>query len=129
MSPYTPVDPWPNSIDAVATAIFLTAVVAIPVAGYVFMVLDIRAYVRSLRRGLAVIGRYVPFPEIPQWARDQTPRAVASLGLRMPCTEAELLRAYRQRVMKLHPDHGGDERRFRLLQADFEEALSLVRAA
>jgi hypothetical protein len=32
-------------------------------------------------------------------------------------------------VKRLHPDHGGEERRFLRLQADFEEALLLVRAS
>jgi hypothetical protein len=129
MAPLIPTGPWPNSFDVVVTTVFLVVVILLPAAGYVFMALDIRAYLRSLRRGLSLIGSYLAFPEIPEWARDQTPRAIAGLGLRMPCTEAELMQAYRQRVMQLHPDLGGDERRFLILQANFEEALSLVRAA
>ncbi|MGD9720786.1 MAG: hypothetical protein AB7O59_13940 [Pirellulales bacterium] len=129
MNPFTHVDPWPNTLDALVTSAFLAVVLLVPAAGYVFMALDIRAYVRSLKRGLAVIGRYLPFYEVPGWARAETPRAIAALGLRMPCTEADLMRAYRKRVKRLHPDHGGDQRRFLMLQADFEEALSLVRAA
>jgi hypothetical protein len=120
---------WPDSLDAAVTVVFLAVVVLVPVAGYVFMALDFRAYLRSLRRGLIVVGRYFTIPHIPDWARQHTPRAVAALGLRMPCTEEDLLRAYRTRVMHLHPDHGGDQRRFLLLQANFEEALALVRAA
>ncbi len=63
---------------------------------------------------------------IPPWARQHTPRAIAALGLRLPCTEEDLKHAYRQRVKLLHPDRGGDERRFRLLQAQFEEAMAIV---
>jgi hypothetical protein len=107
----------------------LVIVVAVPLAGYVFLALDVRAYLRSLQRGVAVIVRYLPFTEVPDWARTHTPRAVAALGLRMPCSEADLLQAYRRRVKRLHPDHGGEERRFLRLQADFEEALLLVRAS
>jgi hypothetical protein len=36
------------------------------------------------------------------------------------------MQAYRQKVKELHPDHGGDERRFLILQAQFEEALTLI---
>jgi hypothetical protein len=121
-------EPWPNSLDAALTAAFLATVVLVPAAGYVFMALDFAAYLRSLRRGLIVMGRYFSFPEIPDWARHHTPRAVAALGLRMPCTQDDLKRAYRARVKQLHPDHGGDERRFLILQANFEEAMALVRS-
>jgi hypothetical protein len=127
--PYFTSDPWPNTLDAALTIAFVAAVVAVPLAGYVFMAMDVRAYVRSLKRGLAVVVRGLPFVDLPDWARDHTPRAVAALGLRMPCTEDDLMRAYRRRVKTMHPDHGGDQRRFLRLQADFEEALTLVRAA
>ena len=128
MNPFT-YQPWPNPLDAVVTVAFLATVALVPAAGYVFMARDFRAYLRSLRRGLVAVGRYFAFPEIPDWARYHTPRAVAALGLRMPCTEEGLKQAYRTRVKQLHPDHGGDQRRFLMLQADFEEALVLVRAA
>ena len=119
-------DTWPNSIDLFAILLFLAAVVLVPAAGYVFMVLDIRAYLRSLKRGLVLASRV--FTGIPSWARQDTPRAVAALGLKMPCTEEDLKSAYRQKVKQLHPDHGGDQRRFLLLQSQFEEALDIVRA-
>lgn len=124
MPPVT--EPWPNSLDLVATAVFLTVVIVVPVMGYVFMVKDVRAYWRSLRRGLALVRQ--SFTGIPAWAHQETPRAVAALGLRMPCTEEDLKSAYRQRVKLLHPDHGGDQRRFMLLQQQFEEALAIVNA-
>jgi hypothetical protein len=127
--PYFTTDPWPNTLDAALTIAFIAVVVAVPLAGYVFMALDFRAYLRSLKRGLAVIVRGIPFVNVPDWAREHTPRAVAALGLRMPCTENDLMRAYRRRVKTMHPDHGGDQQRFLRLQADFEEALNLVRAA
>ncbi len=118
-------DHWPTTpLDSVATAIFLAAVILLPGVGYVFMVLDFRAYLRSLHRGLVRAGNYVA--GIPDWARQDTPRAIAALGLRLPCTEEDLKRAYRQRVKLLHPDHGGDERRFLLLQAHFDEAMALI---
>jgi hypothetical protein len=129
MTSLDPTQAWPNAVDAVVTIAFLAAVVLVPAAGYVFMVLDVRAYLWALRRGLSVIGRGFAYGEVPEWARAETPRAIAALGLRMPCSESDLKRAYRNRVKRLHPDRGGDERLFRLLQANFEEALMLVRAA
>jgi hypothetical protein len=120
----TEVEPWPSAIDLAATAVFLSLVVLLPAAGYVFMVLDIRAYLRSLERRLILAAN--AFRGIPAWARKHTPPSIAALGLFLPCTEEEVKRAYRQRVMRLHPDHGGDERRFLLLQAQFEEALAIV---
>ena len=119
------VEPWPNAIDLAATATFLALVVLVPAAGYVFMVLDFRAYLRSLERGLILAAS--AFRGIPAWARRHTPPSIASLGLFLPCTEEEVKRAYRQRVMRLHPDHGGDQRRFLSLQAQFEEAMAIVR--
>jgi hypothetical protein len=115
---------WPNSLDLVATIAFLALAVILPAIGYVFMVLDFRAYLRSLRRGLVTMTHYMS--GIPGWASYETPRSVAALGLRMPCTEEDLKRAYRSLVKQFHPDHGGDERRFLLLQASFEEALEIL---
>jgi hypothetical protein len=129
MSLYTSNQTWPTTLDVALLIGFFVLVVALPLAGYVFMALDIRRYLRSLKRTVAVIIRGLPFVDVPDWARDHTPRAVMALGLRMPCTENDLMRAYRRRVKTMHPDHGGDERKFLRLQADFEEALQLVRAA
>jgi hypothetical protein len=117
---------WPNAVDLTATVVFLAVVVLVPATGYVFMVLDFRAYLRSLKRGLILATQ--AFRGIPGWAREQTPRSIATFGLRLPCSEDDLKQAYRQRVKLLHPDHGGDQRRFLLLQADFEEALAFLAA-
>ncbi len=116
--------PWPNSFDLVVTAVFLGLVILLPAVGYVLMALDFRAYLRSLHRGLALIAQSMY--EIPEWARRETPPSIAALGLRVPCTAEDLKRAYRKRVKRLHPDHGGDQRRFLQLQAQFEEAMTLV---
>jgi hypothetical protein len=113
-----------DPINLSATIVFLTVIVVVPLIGYVFMVLDVRAYLRSLRRSLVLMSEVVA--GIPPWARHYTPRALAALGLRLPCTQEELMHAYRQRVKLLHPDHGGDQRRFLLLQAQFEEAKKIV---
>jgi hypothetical protein len=116
-----------DPVNLFATAIFLAVIILVPLVGYVFMVLDFRAYLRSLKRGLILAAGALA--GMPAWARQHTPRSIAALGLRMPCTEADLKRAYRQRVKLLHPDHGGDQRRFMLLQSQFEEALRIVAEA
>ena len=98
---------------------------AIPAAGYFFMVADYRAYLKSLRRFLA---HYVAPPHgSPDWARVQTPRCVAAFGLSLPCSEDDLMGAYREKIKRLHPDHGGDKKRFLHTQRQFEEALQVVR--
>ena len=118
-----PVDP----VNLTTIAVFLLVVVLVPAAGYVFMVLDFRAYLRTLRRGLILAVDV--FTGLPPWARQYTPRPVAALGLTMPCTCEDLKRAYRERVKHLHPDRGGDQRRFLVLQAQFEEAMKIVAEA
>jgi curved DNA-binding protein CbpA len=45
----------------------------------------------------------------------------------MPCTEDDVMRAYRKKVKRLHPDRGGDQRRFLVLQSDFEQAIAFIR--
>lgn len=123
MSP-TVSHPWPDALDLGATSTFLLVIVLLPALGYFFLAMDLHAYLRSMRRGLVRIGQYVSL--IPDWARHQTPPAIAAFGLRLPCTEEELKQAYRKRVKHLHPDHGGDERRFLLMQAQFEQAMVIV---
>lgn len=117
-------NPWPDSLDLVATVVFLAIAIGLPLVGYVFMAIDFRAYLRTLKRGLITMAQSIY--ELPEWARRETPPAIAALGLRLPCSEDDLKRAYRKRVKRLHPDHGGDERRLLQLQAQFEEALSIV---
>lgn len=116
--------PWPNWIDLLTTAGFLALVIGIPALGYVFMVLDFRAYLRSLRRALVRMVNY--FPELPEWVRQETPACVLALGLRMPCSEDDVKQAYREKVKQLHPDRGGDKRRFMQLQRQFEQALAYL---
>jgi len=116
--------PWPNAIDVTALCGFTALAFGLPALGYVFMVLDIRAYLRSLHRSLVCVKRRLQ--EVPGWARVHTPRCIAALGLEVPCTEEDLKRAYRERVKHLHPDRGGDRRKFMTLQACFEEALPLL---
>ena len=125
-----PTDPglahqWPDLVDVMATAGFLLGVLALAGLGYASMVADIRAYLRSLRGALVIAGSHLSGR--PRWARSYTPEAISAFGLTMPCSEADLLKAYRARVKQLHPDRGGDRRQFLRLQTQFEAAIQFLR--
>ena len=117
---------WPTAIDWFALTVFFALAIGLPLLGYVFLYWDVRRWWRSLRRALVRVAHYLP--DFPEWARRDTPRCVAALGLRMPCSEEQLKEAYRAKVKLLHPDHGGDKRRFLWLQSQFEEALAILEA-
>jgi hypothetical protein len=113
-----------DGIDWTIAVSYLSLVFGLAALGYVCMALDIRAYLRSLRRALVVITGYRV--ELPEWVRKDTPRCILALGLTMPCTSAQILAAYRRKVKTMHPDVGGNRREFLRLQAHFEQARSLV---
>jgi hypothetical protein len=116
---------WPDGIDATVTACYLALAFGLPLLGYVAIVLDIRAYLRSLRRALVVAAGYRL--ELPEWVRKDTPRCILALGLTLPCTADEILAAYRRKVKQLHPDRGGERSEFLRLQAHFEQAMAFIR--
>jgi hypothetical protein len=116
---------WPDSLDLVAIFLFGGIIAGAVVVGHAYMVIDFRRYLRSMCRTLVVVVNYLP--QIPAWAKADTPQCLVALGLRMPCNEDDVLRAYRKKVKRLHPDRGGDQRRFLQLQGDFEQALAYVR--
>ncbi len=113
-------------VDVFAHVTFLAFVFLVPLAGYACMALDIRAHLRRIR-GMLVSLSHFPAQELPAWVRRSTPRCLAVFGLEVPCSEADLLRAYRERVKRLHPDRGGDRQQFLLLQGYFEQAQRLLR--
>ncbi len=117
---------WPGSLDFTVTMVYIVIVVALPIMGYVFMVLDIRRYMRRIRGLLIQVSSYADGVRTPDWLVRE-PAEIAALGLTMPCTEDDVLRAYRERVKELHPDRGGDRRRFLRFQAQFEAAVDFVR--
>ena len=117
---------WPDTLDLAATCVILVGVVSLTVSGHVFLILDVRAWMRSLRRALIVVKDHLG--DFPRWTRLQTPRCLAALGLKLPCDEQRLMAQYREKVKLLHPDRGGDRKRFMRLQADFEEALEFLRS-
>jgi hypothetical protein len=64
------------------------------------------------------LGRRLPFevPELewePASEPDAVERAFRALGLSPAASTDEVRDAYRERVMEVHPDHGGDEEAFR----------------
>lgn len=115
---------WPDGIDWTITAGYLAVAFGLASLGYVCMVLDIRAYLRSLRRALVLVSHYRV--DLPAWVRKDTPRCILALGLTLPCTADDIRAAYRRKVKLLHPDLGGDRREFLRLQSHFEQAMSLV---
>lgn len=116
---------WPTAVDSTVMLVFFAIALGTPVLGYVFLVLDFRRYLRSLRRALVVVVRQAP--KIPYWALRDRPSCLTTLGLSSDCTEEEVMEAYREKVKTLHPDRGGDLQGFLKLQETFEEALRTVR--
>lgn len=119
--------PWPDGVDLTVTLTYLLLAFGLPLLGYVCMALDIRAYLRSLRRALVLVAEYRL--ELPEWVRRDTPRCILALDLTLPCTQDEVLAAYRRKVKNLHPDRGGDRRAFMRLQAHFEQAMKFLEPA
>jgi hypothetical protein len=115
---------WPDEIDFTVTAGYLALLIGVIAAGYICMALDIREYLRSLRRALVLVSQYRV--ELPEWVRRDRPRCLQALGLTFPCTTDDVLTAYRRKVKLLHPDRGGDCREFLRLQEHFEQAMALV---
>ncbi len=120
-----PPDTWPDAVDLFAIGLFLLAVILLPLAGYWLTVLDIRAYMQALRGVLVRITS--PVSSLPQWLDKGTPPCLRALGLEWPCTEEDVKTAYRRLAKELHPDHGGDIKRFLLLHEQLEQANHYVR--
>lgn len=116
---------WPDSIDTPLLIVVLVVMLGIPILGYVFMVIDFRRWLRSLRRALVVVQQYVWQP--PYWSLLQRPTCLQALGLELPCTEEDVLASYRELAKTMHPDRGGDLQQFLRLQKHFEQAMKLVR--
>jgi hypothetical protein len=115
---------WPDHYDWPILVAFFLLAFGLPALGYVAMVLDFRAYLRSLRRALVLVTHYRS--DLPDWVRRTTPQCILALGLTMPCSADDVLAAYRRKVKQLHPDRGGDRRKFLQLQRHFEQAMDLV---
>ena len=109
--------------------LFLIMAIGLPILGWLFMVADYRAYVRSLRRAIAVIQsmtRKKPnWIYREEWISDR-PACLTAFDLVPPCTREQVLASYRQKVKGVHPDHGGNRAEFERLQRHLEEALRWV---
>ena len=116
--------PWPDVFDTTLIWFYFGLLLLLLLFGYAMMVLDIRAYLRALRGALVRVVYH--FPRIPTWARYETPGCLKTLGLSLPCTREDVKSAYRKRAEKLHPDRGGDRKKFLLLQRDFEASLQFL---
>lgn len=115
---------WPDTVDISAIGLYAAILITLPFAGYALMVMDIRAYMRAMRRALVLVTYH--FSSIPNWARQQTPPCLRALGLSLPCSSDDVKRAYRRRAERLHPDRGGDRQKFLILQRDFEASLAFL---
>jgi hypothetical protein len=118
---------WPDAVDSAAITLWLLLAFGVPVLGYVFMVLDFRRYLRSLRRALVVVAA-VATRRMPSWGAKDRPPCMETFDLDLPCTEEQVLAAYRRRVKDLHPDRGGDLQQFLRLQKHFEQAMHLAKS-
>jgi len=116
---------WPDSLDKSTIVAFLALTIGLPLLGYYLTVIDLCAYLRALRGALVRVVCYLP--ELPDWAQYETPGCLRALGLTMPCTEDDIKRAYHRQAERLHPDRGGDRRRFLIVHQHFEAALRYVR--
>lgn len=116
--------PFGNA-DPILVVLFLLLVVGLPALGYALTIMDIRAYLRSLKGALIIVKNHIP--TLPTWAQEYTPNSVRSLGLQMPCSESDVKKAYRKLAETMHPDRGGDRQEFLALQSHFEEAIDFVR--
>jgi hypothetical protein len=121
------VSPWPDAVDRAALTAYLLVAFGVPALGYVFMVVDFRRYLRSLRRAVVVVASAAR-GAAPYWAVRDRPPCLQALSLDLPCSEEAVLAAYRQRVKDLHPDRGGDLHQFLRLQQHFEQAMHLARS-
>lgn len=113
-----------DAIDALGAVWFVSLFFGLPLLGWLAMVLDYRAYLRSLRRALVLVNAYRL--ATPLWALRDRPVCLQELDLDGDCTRDEVWAAYRRKVKHVHPDHGGDRQRFEQLQQRLHEALRLV---
>lgn len=65
--------------------------------------------------------------EYTQASEEVQLKCLQLLNLTWPCTEAEVKGAYRRLVKSAHPDGGGSQEMFLLLQEAYEQALEICR--
>lgn len=112
------------ALDVAGALWFVALFIGLPLAGWLAMVVDLRAQLRRLRGALTIFRGGLS--ETPLWAIRDRPECLRELGLAPGCTRDEVMAAYRREVKCAHPDRGGDRRRFDRLQQRLHEALRLV---
>ena len=117
---------WPDTVDRSAVLLFLAVVVLVPSSDTGSQSLICAAGRARLRGVLVRVARPFAAP-LPDWVDRETPPCLRALGLSLPCNEADVKEAYRRRAEALHPDRGGDMRRFLLLQQQLEQSLYFLR--
>lgn len=117
---------WPDGIDVLILVGLGVVVAAVLIFGFGLWYADFRNWLKACGRKLILMRDYLP--QIPRWARHKTPRSLRVFGLRLPCSEDDLLHSYRQLVKGNHPDHGGNLEAFMQLQMDFEEARKFLQS-
>ncbi|MEM9660495.1 MAG: hypothetical protein AAF961_19190 [Planctomycetota bacterium] len=116
-----------DAIDLAAAAIVAAVLIGAPLVGWLILVVDVRRWLRALRARTLVVVNYLSPRRNPYREAQDRPPCLEVFGLSLPCTERELLAAYRRRVKDLHPDRGGEMQEFLQLQKQFEQSLNLVR--
>ena len=72
-------------------------------------------------------GRHIP--RLPARRAPSTPACLRLLGLSLPCSQADVRRAFRQQAFDAHPDRSsGTHGAFVALQQAYEDALGLLAA-
>lgn len=118
------VSTYPDGVDGTLTLFYVVLILGLPMLGYVLMAIDLRRWLRSLRRALVLVKTMMPVT--PYWALAERPPCLKALDLTFPCTREEVIAAYREQAKYLHPDRGGDLQQFLRLQKHFEQALQLI---
>jgi len=110
-----------------ASGLLFVLFLLLPLLGYWFMFVDFRSYLRAMRRALVVITQ-APRYAMPDWAKSHDPPYFRALGVQVGASELEVRQAYRRLAEQIHPDRGGDRKRFLALRGHFEDALAHVRS-
>lgn len=109
--------------------IVVTGLLLAPILGWILLIADF-VYRKRTGRSLIQISNFSDV--LPEWVareakrRKIIPRCLQTFDLELPCSQEQLLEAYREKAKEVHPDTGGSRQEFLRIQRDFEEARSLI---